>query len=469
MTGTRAALPSIDAVLRLPEAGVPIEQHGRKATVSVLREVFAEIRERFDETTVTDRDVIAASALQESIERLDARAAPAIRRVFNLTGTVLHTNLGRAVLAPEAVEAVRLAASEPSTVEFDLESGKRGDRERGVEERLCRLTGAEAATVVNNNAAAVLLVLDALAKRKEVPVSRGELVEIGGAFRMPDVMARAGVKMREVGTTNRTHLADFEEVLGPRTGLVIKVHTSNYVVRGFTSAVPEKALATLCKSADVPFVVDLGSGALVDMAAWGLPAEPTPMASLADGADVVTFSGDKLLGGPQAGLIVGRKDLIQKIKRNPMKRALRMDKLGLAALEATLALYEDPDRLTNRLPTLRWLTRSPETVRASAERLAPALSEILERDWRVTSEPCRSEIGSGSLPGEAIDSWAIVIRRAKGKPGKELERLAAAFRRLPVPVIGRVADNALWLDLRCLDDVDRFIEQLGGLTHGESP
>ena len=467
MSGARAALPSIDAVLRRPEAGVPLERHGRQATVSALREVFDEMRARLDDQAAPDRETLAATALQRSIERLEARAEPSVRRVFNLTGTVLHTNLGRAVLAPEAVEAVRAAASEPSTVEFDLDTGKRGDREWGVEDRLCRLTGAEAATVVNNNAAAVLLVLDALAKRKEVPISRGELVEIGGAFRMPDVMARAGVRMVEVGTTNRTHLSDFEDALGPRTGLVIKVHTSNFVVQGFTASVPETSLAALCRERGVPFVVDLGSGALVDMAAWGLPAEPTPMASLADGADVVTFSGDKLLGGPQAGLIVGRADLIKKIRRNPLKRALRMDKLGLAALEATLALYEDPDRLTRRLPTLRWLTRPADDVRAMADALAPAVGNALTGTWLATSEACRSEIGSGSLPGEAIDSWGIRIQPKSGKPGKTLDRLAASFRKLPIPVIGRISDGALWLDLRCLDDVEGFRGQLGGLGGSE--
>ena len=352
-----------------------------------------------------------------------------------------------------------MAMRDPCALEFDLDSGGRGDRDSLVEGLLCELTGAEAATVVNNNAGAVLLVLAALAARREVVVSRGELVEIGGAFRVPDVMRAANVKLVEVGTTNRTHPRDYEAAIGPRTAALMKVHASNYRVTGFTAEVSRAEAAGIAHQAGLPFIEDLGAGSLIDMAALGLPPEPVVRNCIAAGVDVVTFSGDKLLGGPQAGLIVGRKDLIAKIRKHPLKRALRVSKTTLAALEATLAAYRRPDLLARDLPTLRHLTRPVAELEAMAARLVPLIGERLGSEWTASAVASAGQVGSGSLPDAAIPSCAVSLRPTSNS-GKALAALAARLRALPVPVIGRNHDGALLLDLRCLDDDVGFIAQL---------
>jgi L-seryl-tRNA(Ser) seleniumtransferase len=464
MTGARAALPSVERLLRAGAVAPLNEGFGRAAVTEALRFVLDEMRAAITAGAAPappGDDAIAARAAR----RLDEQMRPSLRPVFNLTGTVLHTNLGRAVLPQEAIDAVARVARAPANLEYDLGEGRRGERDDHVTRLLCRLTGAEAATVVNNNAAAVVLVLNTLANRKEVPTSRGELIEIGGAFRMPDIMARSGCRLREVGTTNRTHLKDYEEAIGARTGLVMKVHASNYSIEGFTTAVAEDDLARLCHERGVPFVVDLGSGSLVDLGKFGLQHEPTPMEALKHGADVVTFSGDKLLGGPQAGLIVGSADLVAKLKRNPLKRALRLDKMTLAALEAVLRLYLDPDRLVERLPTLRALARPPGEIEAQAERLRVLLGARLGRRFDVERVSCASQVGSGALPTQRIASAGLALKPAgKRHAGTALKSLAAALRALPVPVIGRVQDGALVLDLRCLEDEAAFAAQLDRLA-----
>ncbi|MGF6446213.1 L-seryl-tRNA(Sec) selenium transferase [Paraburkholderia youngii] len=462
-----ARVPSVDKVMASAEFAPLIGEYGRTQVLDALRDAFDAWRINAQSGDAAANPAVSAletPQLHATVAAaLLARNASRLRSVFNLTGTVLHTNLGRALLPDESVRAVMTALTQPANLEFDLATGMRGDRDDLIDDLICELTGAEAATIVNNNAAAVLLTLSALAAKKEVVVSRGELVEIGGAFRIPDIMSRAGAKLREVGTTNRTHLKDYEQAINARTALLMKVHASNYAISGFTKEVGIDEIAPLAHARGLAVAVDLGSGTLVDLAEWGLPREPTVRETVAAGADVVTFSGDKLLGGPQAGLIVGRRDLIAQIKKHPLKRALRVGKLTLAALEPVLRLYRAPEKLAERLTTLRLLTRPAEDIHAAAQRVLPALQQAIGARYTVAAEPMFSQIGSGALPVDVLPSHGLVIRMTDGKRGgRHLLALEKQLREMARPVIGRIADDALRLDLRCLEAADeaQLIAQL---------
>jgi len=427
-------LPATDRLLRDARLSAVIARFGHSRTVETLRLLQDEARAgiRADNRLPAWCDDWA----QETEKRLATEDAPGLRPVINLTGTVLHTNLGRALLAQEAVAAVTQAMQTPVTLEYDLDGAGRGHRDRPLAALLCQLTGAEDACIVNNNAAAVLLMLAATASGKEVVVSRGELVEIGGAFRIPDVMTQAGCQLREVGTTNRTHERDYAAAINDNTALLMKVHTSNYHIEGFTHAVDEADLVRIGQERDVPVVVDLGSGSLVDLSRYGLPKEPMPQALIAAGVSLVSFSGDKLLGGPQAGIIVGKRDLIARLQQHPLKRALRADKM----------------------PTLRLLSRDAAAIQRQGERLQ-ALVAPHYPDFEVRVEACLSQPGSGSLPVDRLPGAALTFTPRDGR-GAQLEALALRWRSLPVPVLGRIKDGRLWLDLRCLEDEAQFLEML---------
>ena len=460
--GALASLPSVDRLISSPEGASLAERYGHAVLVDAARAVLADERVRLTSTNTVQRPD-EPTLTEKCAARIEVLMRASLRPVFNLSGTVLHTNLGRALYAQSAIDAARDAMARPVNLEYEIDDAARGERDSHVESWLMRLTGAQAAVVVNNNAAAVFLVLHALARRREVLVSRGELVEIGGSFRIPDIMASAGCKLREVGTTNRTHAKDFLSALGPRSGAIMKVHASNYAILGFTAAVPEAELASIARQHGVPLINDLGCGMLVDLETFGLPHEPTPREAIANGADIVTFSGDKLLGGPQCGLIVGRKDLIERIRKSPMKRALRVDKVRLAALEATLRLYTQPEKLAKELPTLRLLTRAHPDIRAMAERVLPAIVRAVGARASARVIDCASQIGSGALPVETLPSAGVSLIPAGKRRSGAADALARAFRGLPVPVIGRIKEGELILDLRCLEDEQGFAAQLGHL------
>jgi L-seryl-tRNA(Ser) seleniumtransferase len=453
-------IPSVDQVIGSAKCQKLVQDHGHSMVTSATRELLNEIRlelGRNEDASIPSLDVIAG--LLETA--LTGASHFSLKPVLNLTGTVLHTNLGRAALPESAISGIVTIASGASNLEFDLNTGKRGDRDNHIERVITEITGAEAATVVNNNAAAVLLTLNSLALGCEVPVSRGELVEIGGSFRIPEIMSRSGCKLIEVGATNRTHLKDFEHAITEDTALVMKVHTSNYEIQGFTNTVTDKELSSLAHEKNIPFVTDLGSGTLVDLTQFGLPYEPTAREAIESGADIVTFSGDKLLGGPQAGIIVGRRDLIAQIKSNPLKRALRVDKMTMAALFEVLKLYRDPKRLPEFLPTMKFLTRNLEEINQLAEAVFPALEAFLGNEATVQIVDTNSQIGSGSLPLDLLPSKAICISPAPGNhTDRRLVELAGKFRELAVPVIGRIQNGKFLLDLRTLNSAQDLTSQL---------
>ena len=454
---SRRALPSVDAVLQHAALAETVARHGLATVKDAVRQLQAEARTGEVPDWGTD-----AARYAEPVEAWLARhVGHGYRRVFNLTGTIVHTNLGRAVLSPELMQAAVDAATAPVTLEYDLGTGRRGDREGIVRHRLKLLTGAEAATVVNNNAAAVLLALNTLALGRSVPVSRGELIEIGGSFRIPDIMARSGCRLAEVGTTNRTHPADFEAAVDDTTALLLKVHPSNYRVEGFTRTVATAELAKIGRRHEIPLCVDLGSGTLVDLTRFGLPHEPTPRETLADGADLVTFSGDKLLGGIQAGIVVGRADLVARLDANPLKRALRLDKVTLALLDATLRAYEDESSVVARIPLLRTLTTPLETLEARATEVAGVLGPLLGEAFAVAVEEASGQLGSGALPDQVLPSRAVAV---SADSGKALNGLAARLRRLPVPVVARVSDGRLWLDMRGAEPLPELLDSLRKLA-----
>ncbi len=450
-------LPSVDSLLRQPALQALSTEWGHVMLVAILREMQQSAREhiRQHQQLPAWSDDWAGYARSQLL--LHSRSG--LRPVLNLSGTLLHTNLGRAQLAETAVAAAVRAMRSPVTLEYSLDDAGRGHRDRALADLLCQLTGAEDACIVNNNAAAVLLMLAALAPGKQVIVSRGELVEIGGAFRIPDVMTQAGCTLREVGTTNRTHLKDYRQAIEEDTALLMKVHTSNYQIQGFTKAVSEGELISLAEESGLPVVVDLGSGSLIDLSQYGLPEEPMPQRLIAAGVSLVSFSGDKLLGGPQAGIIIGKKALIERLQQHPLKRALRVDKVTLGALEATLQLYRQPDKLAEQLPTLRFLTRTQADIHAQGLRLLPAVEAACGQRFCVALAPCSSQIGSGSLPVERLPGTAITLTPRDGS-GSTLMAFSNQLRQGDVPVIGRIHEGALWLDLRTLEDEELFIRMI---------
>ena len=435
-------LPSVERLVQEVERTAP-GRFPRTLVVACAREAVEDARALIRRGEPADTGLPALVARVQAL--LSRRSALTLRRAINATGVILHTNLGRAPLSDTARAAVLDVLSGYATLEVDPATGGRGNRHHHIEPLLRQLTGAEAALAVNNNAAAVLLALAALASGREVVVSRGELVEIGGSFRMPEVMAHSGAVLVEVGTTNRTYLRDYERAITSRTALLLKVHRSNFAMTGFVHDVALSDLVALGARHGVPVMYDLGSGCLVDLPARGLPGEPTVREAVAAGCDVVTFSGDKLLGGPQAGLVVGRARYVDALRSHPLARAVRMDKLDCAALAATLATYRDPDTAWEQVPVLRMLAQKPEALRERAERLRAAAEAVLPPGWRVEVLPTASTVGGGALPGVELPSFALAIR---GPLSADL--LDRALREQEPPVFGRIDGGAVLLDVRTL-------------------
>ncbi|MBI2843065.1 MAG: L-seryl-tRNA(Sec) selenium transferase [Armatimonadetes bacterium] len=441
-------LPSVDRLLSHPEIERLLSRLPRPLVVDAVRRVIEDTREAIK---AGGRPEISLDALVERAAREAVRKSqPSLRRAVNATGVILHTGLGRAVLAPEAREAIAAVSSGHSTLEIDVETGRRGSRVRHVEGILCRLTGAEAATVVNNNAAAVLLAVNTLAEGGEVIISRGQLVEIGGQFRIPDIIRQAGCRLVEVGTTNRTRISDYAHAVTDDTALILMVHPSNFRIVGFSETASVSELVEIGKDRGIPVMHDLGSGALVDLSAFGLKDEPLVQESARAGCDIVTFSGDKLLGATQGGIILGRADLIEQCRRNPLARVVRVDKLTLAGLEATLRLFLDPERAMKSIPTLRYITRPLPEVAQQARKLASALRRALGDSYQIEVIDVESQVGGGSLPGQAIASKAVTLRSSR----LSAEDLSNHFRRCETPVFGRIESDRFVLDMRTVEPAE---------------
>jgi L-seryl-tRNA(Ser) seleniumtransferase len=440
-------LPAVSRLLAHPRTERLLGRFNREYVVRECREILEQLRRAAAHGDELDPAALEADAIVGALEsRLGAAGTDGLQRVVNATGPVLHTNLGRALLPQAAMDALARAGTHPINLEYDVAQGDRGRREQVIEALLTELTGAEAATVVNNNAAAVLLALNTLATGKEVIVSRGELIEIGGAFRIPEIMARSGAVLREVGTTNRTHAADYEEAITERTALLLKVHTSNYRIVGFVADVGLSDLVSIGRRHSVPVMEDLGSGALVDLSKYGLPKEPMVGERIAAGADLVTFSGDKVLGGPQAGLVAGKAAWVTQLAKNPLHRALRCGKLTIAALEATLRLYRESASIADDIPALRSFTRPIAEIEETARRAVPAIASVLGPGFRVSVDEGTSQIGSGALPTDEIPTRVIVVEHNE----LEAHHIAARFREAQPPIIGRVKDGRFLLDARTI-------------------
>ncbi|WP_301098731.1 L-seryl-tRNA(Sec) selenium transferase [Otariodibacter sp.] len=458
------SIPSIDKLLKSPLGTELIAQFGHQAFVEQARKLIEQARDHIQHKNELPEFLLSESIFLTHLKtQLFAQQQIAMKPVFNLTGTVLHTNLGRSLWSERAVEAATNAMRNNVALEFDIEEGKRSHRDIYISELLHKITGAESACIVNNNAAAVLLMLATFAQGKEVIVSRGELVEIGGAFRIPDIMQQAGCKLVEVGTTNRTHLHDYRNAITENTAFLMKIHTSNFQIQGFTASVSEEELVALGKEYHLPVISDLGSGSLTDMNALSLPAEPMVQQKVASGVDLVSFSGDKLLGGPQAGIIVGKKQWIQQLQKHPLKRVLRCDKVILSALEATLRDYLFPDQLTENLPTLHLLTQSIKQLTEKAQQLKQALSKRLDSRYILQIEPSFAQIGSGALPTEKIESIALTI---SSENQRDLLALEQQFKALPQPIIVRLAQQKMWLDLRSVAQFEDLITMLNDKENG---
>ncbi len=445
-------IPSVDEILSREEILDLLRVHPRAVVVEAIRKGLGRLREEIlnrDDLSGGEETLLSFENIFPLFQKeINLQVQPRLRRVINATGIVIHTNLGRAPLHPLAINHMVEVAKAYSNLEYDLALGERGDRYSHVEEILCRLSGAESALVVNNNAGAVLLCLNTLSEGREVVISRGELVEIGGAFRIPDVMKRSGAFLREVGTTNRTHLNDYQRAIGPQTALLLKVHTSNFRVMGFTSEVSLAELVQMGREHHLPVMEDLGSGCFVDLSQYGMEKEPTVQDAIRTGVDVVTFSGDKLLGGPQAGIILGKKDILESIKVNPLMRALRIDKLTLAALESTLLLYLDEKRAMEEIPTLRMLGLDIRKLKRRGNRLLKRLQEKVKKGVQFTLREDVSQVGGGALPLQELPTIILSVK----SPDRSVNSLEDSLRKGDPPIISRISKDELVFDMRTVFD-----------------